>query len=45
MDRYLETEQSKIDAKEKQELYKKRLEILIKLFNNFGLKLACPTDA
>jgi len=26
-------------------MYKKRLEILTGVFNDFGLKLACPTDA
>jgi len=45
MEKYLELEQSKLDAKEKQEMYQKRLEILTKVFTDFGLKLACPTDA
>jgi hypothetical protein len=26
-------------------MYEKRLEILTKVFTDFGLKLACPTDA
>jgi len=45
MDKYLEHPQSKLDAKKNQEMYEKRLEILTKVFTDFGLKLACPTDA
>jgi hypothetical protein len=45
MEKYLELPQAKADAKEKQEMYEKRLEILTKVFTDFGLKLACPTDA
>jgi len=45
MDKYLETPQAKIDASKNQEMYKKRLEILTKVFTDFGLKLTCPTDA
>jgi len=45
MDKYLESPQAKIDANKNQEIYAKRLEILTKVFTDFGLKLACPTDA
>jgi len=45
MEKYLAWEQAQLDATEKKEMYKKRLEILTGVFNDFGLKLACPTDA
>ena len=45
MDKYLETSQAKADADGTQELYKKRLDILVPIFEQAGLKLACPSDA
>lgn len=45
MERYLETTDSFIDKKSIQNLYKKRLDILIPIFEEAGLELACPTDA
>ena len=45
MEKYLETEYARIDAKKTQELYKKRLDILIPIFEEAWLKLACPSDA
>ncbi|USN58302.1 MAG: aminotransferase class I/II-fold pyridoxal phosphate-dependent enzyme [Candidatus Peribacteria bacterium] len=45
MDRYLQTPEAKADAQKTQELYKKRLDILIPIFEGAGLKLASPTDA
>ena len=45
LNKYLETKQSKEDNKKIQEMYKKRLEILIPIFENAWLKLACPTEA
>lgn len=45
MEKYLEYPQSKKDARANQEMYQKRLEILTKVFTDFWLKLACPTDA
>lgn len=43
--KYLATSESKTDNKKIQEIYKARLDILIPIFENAGLKLACPTDA
>lgn len=45
MEKYLETPQAKIDANFNQKMYEKRLNILTKIFTDFGLKLICPTDA
>lgn len=43
--KYFETEESKDDTKEIQEMYKRRLDILIPIFEEAWLELACPTDA
>ncbi len=45
MDKYLSTPQAKQDADNTQQLYKKRLDILIPIFESAGLRLACPSDA
>ncbi len=45
MEKYLETPQAKIDAKKNQEIYQKRIVILREVFEEFGLKPACETDA
>lgn len=45
MDRYLELPEAKEDAKKTQEMYQKRLDILIPIFEGAGLRLASPTDA
>ncbi len=45
MERYLETPDAKKDAIATQQLYKKRLDILIPIFEEAGLELSCPTEA
>lgn len=45
MDRYLQTPDAKIDSKKTTQMYKKRLDILIPIFESAWLKLACPSDA
>jgi hypothetical protein len=45
MDKYLKTNDAKQEANKTQELYKKRLDVLIPIFEQAGLELACPSDA
>ena len=45
LNRYLDTPESKVDMKAIQEMYKRRLDILIPIFKDAWLKLACPTEA
>lgn len=45
LNKYLETDQSKIDNKNIQKMYRQRLDILIPIFEAAGLKLSCPSDA
>lgn len=45
MDKYLELPEAKEDNKKIQEMYKKRLEVLIPIFEEAWLKLASPTEA
>lgn len=45
LNNYLDTNESKNDNKNIQEMYKKRMDVLIPIFENAWLKLACPSDA
>ena len=45
LNKYLDTPQCKVDMKEIQKMYKRRLDILIPIFEKSWFKLACPSDA
>jgi aspartate/methionine/tyrosine aminotransferase len=45
LNKYLSNPDSKEDMKNIQEMYKKRLDILIPIFQEFWLVLSCPSDA
>lgn len=45
LNKYLDTSESKKDMKSIQEMYKKRLDILVPIFEWAWFKLACPCDA
>ncbi|MFA5916724.1 MAG: aminotransferase class I/II-fold pyridoxal phosphate-dependent enzyme [Candidatus Gracilibacteria bacterium] len=45
LNRYLDTLESREDNKKIQEMYKQRMDVLIPIFEDAGLQLACPSDA
>jgi len=45
MDKFLQSPEAKNESENTQELYKKRLDVLIPLFEEAWLELACPSDA
>ena len=45
LNKYFDTPESKNETRKIQEMYKRRLDILIPIFEEAWLKLACPTDA
>ncbi len=45
LNKYFDTPESKTETKEIQEIYKRRLDILIWVFNEAGFEMACRADA